>query len=371
MADGIQFTMQAVQATAPKYLKGAINLTLRKRFILSYLIKAGRVMYNEVGPEIIWKVKYRKPETRTANGNPDVFTATPTHKELRLGFAHLKSPNMIDQLTLAINRVSEQQIINLAGELITDSVESITESITDQLYLDNDSDSSALQGLGTVFKPLVGSANDLYAVPASGATYGGLSMELGQFGGRWSSDLATPPNSAGTPTDWPLGTGLSQWDFMAPKMFNYTGDWSGGGTNTWRSNCEMVMRRAPTAIDSLGGEGAAPTLFLMNRDHYDTFQDSVTDRERLHPSDYAKNLGFPQVMEYSGSLVAFDWSCPANKSYAINPQEMALCSMFSDLLYTNGPEYSLKDEAYLFRVGFVGQTRFNPKYMAEFGSYTV
>jgi hypothetical protein len=373
MADGIKLTMQAIQNTAPKYLKGAINLTLRKRFILSYLMKAGRVLYNETGPEIIWKVKYRKPETRTANGNTDVFSSMDNKKELRIGFSHLKTPNMIDQLTLLFNK-GEGQIIDLSEELVTDAVDSITESITDQLYLDNAGDTAALAGLASIFKPRVGATTDLYAIPAIGATYGGLSMELGTFGGRWSkndavSGYANTAMSAGSRTDFPNGQGDSQYDFMSPKMFNYTGNWSGGGTNTWRSNGEMCMRRAPSAIAALGGEGAAPAMFLMNREHYDTFRDALQDRERLTPSDYAKNLGFPGIMEYEGATLAYDYSCPSGKSYAINPQEMALCSAHSDLLYTNGPEYSIKDEAYLFRVGFVGNLRYNPKYMCEFGSY--
>lgn len=368
---GIEFTMQAIQATAPKYLKGAINLTLRKRFFLSYLMKAGRVTYKETSHQVTWRVKYRKPITRTANSNPDAFTSIDTYKTLTLGQAHLKSTNTLDHLTLLTNS-GEQQIINLSEDLINDSVESLTESICDQLYLDNGSDEAALQGMGVVFKPRVGAATDRCAIPAVGATYAGLSMELGQFGGRWSRLETTPYNTVavgGSPVDWPYGTGDSQFDFMSPKMFNYTGDWSGGGSNTFRSNGELLMRRSVSAVDALGGEGAAPAIYLMNRDHYDTFQDSVQDRERLHPSDYAKSMGFPTMMEYAGAIMAFDYSCPTGKTFCINPQEISLCSAYEQLFYTDGPEYDLKAQAYLFRAGFVGQTRFNPKYMAEIGTY--
>jgi len=364
----IEFTIQAITNTVPTYLNQAIDLTLRKRFVLSYLKKAGRILTNTAGPSITWNVTYKQPDVRSTNGNRASFSMANTKKQLSLGFAQLESTNAIDRNTLMVNS-SPNQIVNLAEEMTRECVAAITDTISDQIYYDNTNDPASLAGFKTLLNGDAGAATDLCAVPAAGSTYGGLSMVLGAFGGNWSAELPTPLCSSLT-NDWPEGSGSAQYDFMAPKFFNYNGDWTGGGVNNWRSTCEMIMRRAAVSINALGGEGAAPSIHLLPTGMYTTFQDSCQDRERLQPSDYAKSMGFPDMMTYAGALLAYDYSCPAATGYAFNPAEMALCSMAKDLLYTDGPTWSIVEQAYLFLVGFTGNIRFNPKYIATYGAFS-
>ena len=54
-----------VNATRPKYEKGASDNTIRNRFLLSRLRQAGRILYNESGEELRWQVKYSLPAVET------------------------------------------------------------------------------------------------------------------------------------------------------------------------------------------------------------------------------------------------------------------------------------------------------------------
>jgi len=369
----IEFTIQAIKATTDKYLKNYQDLTMRKRFMLSYLKKAGRIVTGETGPNIVWKVKARHPAVTSTSGSRSDFAMADVYETLTIGHGQLRSTNKIDRETLLVNR-GETQIINLADEMAKDCSDALGKALGENFYVDNSSDSAQLTGLQTLIRPDVGADTDRIAVPASGSTYGGKSMVLGALGGRWSKTLGTgnyynTKLGSSLQNDWPEGQGDPQYDYLAPKMFNYTGNWS--TSNNWATNCEKVMRRAVVSINALGGEGVAPAVHVLAPGLYTEFQDSVQDRERLTPSDYANKMGFPEMMSYAGALLAYDYDCPAGTGYALNPQEMALCSMSDQLFYTDGPTWDIQEGAYLFLIGFMGNYRWNPKYIASYGKYTV
>jgi hypothetical protein len=374
MSGELEFTIQAINATTKKFLKNYVDLTVRQRFILSYLQKTGRIMTGESGTSLEWKVKARKPDVKTNGGSRREFSMKDVYVTLNTGYGHMTSTNMLDSLTLQINK-GEQQIIKLVDEMGKDCSQAIGESLAAGFFVDGSSDPNQVTGLQEFINPDVGANTDRVAVPAAGTTYGGKSLVLGALGGKWSKSLGTgnyynTKLASGLQNDWPEGSGDPQYDYLTPKMFNYTGAWS-QGTNSWEVNCEKVLRRGHTSINVLGGEGMHPVVHVMSSGMYNTFQDSVQDRERLSLSDYATKLGFPDTMQYSGALLAIDFDCPAGQAFSFNPQEMALCSVNDQLFYTDGPTWSITEGGYLYLIGFLGNYRWNPKYIASYGSYTV
>ena len=291
------------------------------------------------------------------------------YEQLTVTHAQLEGTDMLDRNTMMVNK-GPQAIVNYTQEKLDDLVNSLADKMCSQVYVDNTSDTNQLTGLQTFMKSTVGANTDRMGVPTSGTTYGGKSMVLGAEGGTWSSNLASADrmNSSIT-TDWPQGQGDSQYDYLSPRLFNYTGNWS--STNNWENNCEKLLRRARVSIKALGGEGTAPALHVLSPELYNQLQDSVQVRERLKPSDYASKMGFPDTLAYEGSMVAFDYECPADKGYAMNPNEVSLYSVSDQLMYVDGPEWDIREQAYLFLVGFFGNLRWNPKAFAEYASYTV
>lgn len=368
----VEFTLQAIRATTEKYLKNYVDHTLRHRFLLSYLQKAGRIVTGESGTALNWRIKVRRPQVSTTSGGRLSWSNTDVYEPMNVGYAQMHSTNKLDRNTLLINK-GEEQIINLVDEMAKDCSAAIGDALCAGVYVDGSSDSNQLTGLQTFIRPDVGANTDRIAPPASGSEYAGKSMVLGALGGRWSALLPADERFTTLPataTDWPEGSGDPEYDFLAFKGFNYTGAWS-SGTNNWTVNCEKLLRRGQVAISALGGSGAAPSVHVMSRGMYNDFQDSVQDRERLSLSDYATKLGFPDTMQYSGVLLNWDYDCPPAVAYSLNPAEMALRVVTDQLFYTDGPEWNMIEQAHLFMIGFMGNFTWSPKNIAVYGSYTV
>lgn len=362
------YTAQAIANTAPKYLPGAINQTVRQRFLLSYLQKAGRFVMNEGGVSCTWNVTSRQPEVHTTRGQRAQFVGSDTKTQLTITHAQLEGTDVLDRNTMMVNK-GPTAIVKLTETKLDELVAAVADQISAQVYVNNSSDDSQLTGIGTLMRGEVAANTDRVAVPVSGATYGGKSMVLGNQGGKWDANLGGSRFNTVISTDWPEGRGDVQYDYLTPKMFNYTGDWS-DGTDTWALNCEKLLRRAKVSIRALGGAGAAPAVAVFAPEMYNELLDSIQTRERLRVSDYASDLGFGDTLSYDGMVIAFDYDCPSGKGYAINPQEMALYSVHDQLMYTDGPTWDTREQANLFLVGFLGNLRWNPKHFAEFGSYT-
>ena len=167
---------------------------------------------------------------------------------------------------------------------------------------------SFLQELSTVFNPIVGSDDDMLAIPAPGSTYRGVSTELGKSG-SWSSSLGAESRpSSLTGTDWPHGCGSPEYN-TAPGLFNYTGAWLNG--NIWAQNCMRIVRRASDFIRP-EGVSSKGVVFLMCMDHYDEFIEAISKVERLYYSD--------GLVLYEGSPIRQDGAVPEGVSYAVSPE---------------------------------------------------
>lgn len=367
----IPATILAIRNTAPKYLAGVIDQTKRNRFLLKWLESQGRILYNEKAVQHIWNVKARKPEVENAGGNtPVVFKTHNTNEQLSITHASMRSSSAIDRETYTLND-SPQAIVKLTEDMLYDLTSTLADAMNDSLYTDNTADPTLITGIGSIMKTHASlAATDRVAVPSATATYGGKNIKLGALGGRWSARLAAADRASSVHSnDWPDGNGDPQYDYLAPKMYNYTGAWQ-TGTNNWRTNGERILRRSRITMKALAGNMMTPTLHLLAPEMLADFQDSLVNRERLVVSDYAKSLGFNGVLEFEGAVLQEDYSCPSGRGYGINPKEMALYSCGSDLFYIDGPSWETLAQAYVMLVGFMGNIRWNPKHFSEYASYT-
>lgn len=361
--------MLAVKTTAPQLMKEATDMTLRRRLILKMLQESGNIIFNWRSPSMEWKVKVRTPKARAmTSGQRSIFKMHDAYESLTISHASMEVTDKLDRQTQMINQNSPNQIIDLASSKMEDLVLEMSRILGEQFYVDNSGTASdQLTGIQSFMKPSGSvAANDLVAIPDSAVSYGGKSIGLGAFGGFWTNQLSGPPSSI-LAKDWPEGSGSPEFDWNSPKMLKYTGNWNGTGSgNTWAGNCTKLLRRGSSYIAHTGGQGVTPIVNVLSLRLYNEFQDNLETRERLYVSDYAKELGFPDILNYQGALVTTDFNCPADRGYGINPAEMALYSVHDQLFFTDGPVWSTPEQSTLFLVGMLANFRWNVKHFIEY-----
>jgi len=363
----------AVKNTAPKYLKGAIDLTIRRRPMLGLLQQYGRLMFGADPSHITkWNVQVREPEIKEyGDSSRQVFTEHDAYEQLHIENAAYIGTDRLPLLTHQVNGGSNA-IVRHYDEKLPILTRSATHRICADTFFDNSAGvGTRLTGLATPMQPDAGvDANDLIAAPAASASYGGKSCQFGALGGAWSANLATKPSSV-LATDYPYGSGDPEYDALAPKMFNFSSNKWPGGNTTFKDNVLAMLSLAKLTTKSLGGDGTEPMLHMFSTGFYFDFQNSLSSKERiiLQHQDGA-DYGFPNVLNYEGALVNHDYDVPANKGYGLNIQEMSLYTLTPDLFYSEGPEWHIESQSYLFVVGFHGNYRFSSfKHFCEYGSY--
>lgn len=362
----------AVKATAPKYLKGAADQTIRKRPLLGMLQQYGRLKLGEEGSHITkWSIKVREPEIKEyGDSQRQVFNEHDAYEQLSIDNRAFIGTDKLSHLASNVNQGKNAIVVHY-DEKLPALVNAARHTISKGLYADGYAGNQrSLIGLGSFFKPdATVATNDLIAVPAATAMYGGKSVALQTFGGTWSTDMATSPSSVAA-VDWPYGQGDSEFDALTPKMFNaQSNQWPGSGT-TFKDNVAYMMSLAKLTTRSLGGDGSEPLLHLLCTEYYNDFQNHWAPIERIHLQHQdGADYGFPNTLNYEGAMVSTDYDVPSAKGYALNIEEMLLYTLTPDLFFSEGPVWSTEHQAYLFVVGFHGNYRFNPKHFVQYGVY--
>jgi hypothetical protein len=80
-------------------------------------------------------------------------------------------------------------------------------------------------------------------------------------------------------------------------------------------------------------------------------------------------MGFADAINQEGVALAYDFEVPSGTCYAFNVQNMELASLDKVLFGYKGPDFSIRDRAYLFYVGFWGNARYRPKHFAKLSAY--
>jgi hypothetical protein len=360
----------AIKNTAPKYLKGAADQTIRNRLWLSLLREHGRIKLGDGGVSCYWNVKAREPEIRqNGDAGQQIFAEHDAYEQLTVD---VRGYVGTDRLTLKKKLMNKGplQIVDLYGTKLENLLTSLSNNFGAELYIDGNAtgNENRLCGVNSCTGDDGNTvAADILANPSD--TYGGKSTALGNLGGTWTANLTTKPNATAA-KDWPYGSGSSEYDYISPKLINYSStSWPSGGT-TWRENCSVVMRRARTWCKATGGGDNIPMLHLLSSSLYDEFEDYQETKFRtIIPHKSAEDLGFPDALNFNGAIVKHEFDCPANEGYGINLQDFLLFSIHDEFFYTFGPEWNTESLSDLMLVGFFGNMRMNPKGIAKYKNY--
>ena len=351
-----------VAANAPDFAKGYEDLTIRSRYILSLAKQKGRFEFNKKGYEWNWQVQFDQQNvTQYADGGNLDFERSDLFRRMTIdsrGYTATDKMNDKEKEqyggnTGLINRYNE------IGKLL---MQSLSDKFGAELYKDGNATGreNSIHGIESFMGNGTTVAADIFAKPDD--DYAGRATDLGDQGGSWSAVLTTPPN-ASVATDWPYGSGDAKYDYLAPKMPNWSSSNWGTGVQTWKGNCHFVISTGQTVLTMTGGTKGAVDVFVCATDMFQGYKNSLeTLRRVVVPHKGANDLGFGMAINQDGMAIMPDFDCPANTGYFINVDQMKICSQTSSLFFSKGPEYDIKLNAYLWLMGFYGNCQWNPKW---------
>ena len=160
-------------STAPKYLKGATDVTLRQRLLPRFLDEEGRITRDATGKDLNWLIKYKLPvavpyvQGQPLNFSNDNFnlvgTVTPEFMVATSGM----------NFTEVLMNSGPTQIVNnllARGPML---LEAMQVKFAKDLYSDANVNLRSIIGLGTLVRrstTLVCTNADRIAVPLAGTT---------------------------------------------------------------------------------------------------------------------------------------------------------------------------------------------------------
>jgi len=355
-----------VNTTISKYMKGASDLTLRERVHFAMLRRRARIFYNASGLNLVRRVKFDLPETNVYTGGVLDFQPSDKYRTLTLDWIGYKVTDTMDELETLKNR-STEAIINRYDTVARDMRQSLEDNFGTEIYNNGTTYPTRLWGLETPMTAGDCEAGDKIAAP--NGSYCGKSTVPGAEGGTWSKDLSTYPNDS-LQVDWPDGTGSTVFDYISPKLLNWSSTaWVGSGSTTWLETCERVIRQGVIWGSITGGKAGRPQVCVLSGGLYaDYLNKQAAKQQIIVPHKELQDLGFEGAKQDGVSIVT-EYGVPANTGYLINYNRMELHCMYKQLFAVRGPEWDIHQHAWLFAAGFFGQLYFEPKSVAKLYNY--
>jgi len=358
-----------IHTTAPKYLSGAADNTIRKRLILSLLKQKGRIRFNENSYQCNWDVEFKEqPVEAYGDGGTLNFSRHDLYRQLQIDWRGYKATDLMTEKERLMND-GALAIVRRYDKIMPKLMRSLNNKFCAELFIDGyaSGNENRLHGLNSFTGTGTTIAADRVAKPSD--TYGGKSTEVGNEGGTWSSDLSTSPN-ANIATDWPDGKGDAEYDFMSPKLVNWSSDNWGTSSDTWENNCERALRQTTIWLSIGAGAEGKPDMFLMAGNLFYDYLNKQSGKQRIViPHKGAQDLGFQDVLNQEGVMIQTDFDVATDTAFALNVDQMELASLDNVLFASRGPEYDIKTDSWLFMVGFFGNARYNPKYFAKINNF--
>jgi len=368
-----------VRDLAPKYWKGASDLTVRNRLTFYILQRYGRITYNARSHSQVWNAKIRKPQVLPLVDNvPLEFVNQDTDIQFYTGIKGMGVTDTMPELEMLLAQGAPEQIVDRYSRKSIDLTESLDERLQTSFYSDGNDANSAYDYVGiktalgyNAASAAVFNVTDKVAQP--NATYAGQSCALAANGGTWSAALATSPNG-NLAKDWPFGQGSPEYDGTAPMIWNYASSAFGTGSTAWEDNAVRCTTEAATALVHRGGfanNGGAPLLCVMASEMFIALKHAFREQNRISVPYTDGDLGFPQdTLFIDGILYTSDYNVPAGEAYMIAPQYVEMFNVHPQLYKDYGPEFSLQHRGYLYMATAYGNFKWQPKYMARFVSRT-
>ena len=358
-----------INTTAPKYLAGAADNTIRKRLILSLLKQKGRIRFNENSYECNWDVEFKEqPVEAYGDGGTLNFSRHDLYRQLKVDWRGYKATDLMTEKERLMND-GALAIVKRYDKIMPKLMRSLNNKFCAELFIDGyaSGNENRLHGLESFMGNGTTVPADRIAKPSD--TYGGKSTEVGDQGGTWSSDLTLSPN-ASIATDWPDGNGDAEYDFMSPKLVNWSSDNWGTSSDTWENNCERVFRQSTIWLSIGAGEEGKPDMYLTAGNLFYDYLNKQSSKQRIViPHKGAQDLGFGDVLNQEGVMIQTDFDVPTDTSYGLNVDQLELASLDNVLFASRGPEYDIKTDSWLFMVGFFGNARYNPKFFAKIKNF--
>lgn len=360
-----------INTTKPAYMKGASDMTVRKRLFFSMLKRKGRITYNNSGYEAQRQVEFSQP-TMHQHGDGSMIDFG-NHQAFQRYVLPVSGYQASDSITMKQKEMNKGQeaLINLFKTKQGRLMKRLQHGLAAEMYLAGGGSGreNAIYGIETFLTETTPGAADRIATPND--SYGGLNTNLADQGGSWSANLSTFPNAT-LAKDWPDGSGDTEYDYFAPKLINWSSTSWGTGSTAWEDNCWRVIGQAITWLTIPGGDDGMPEVCVMGSNLFQGYKNHEEAIRRISiPHKTANDLGFAgNVLNQDGCAISADFDCPANTAYFINTSTVEVASWTPELFWMRGPtEDARSGYSALWACGFYGQVFWQPKYVGKAKNY--
>lgn len=358
-----------VATLADRYKKGAEDLTIRSRLALKWLEKQGRIVLNCDAEYTYFAVQKAEPPVEGhAEAGVINFGRRNLWGQAKVPWRGYVATDMMYRQE-RMEAKGDVVLVNRYARIMEHLAEATRNRLHKDLYIDGNASGNEnfIQGLNSFCGYTSGStvAADKIAFPND--SYFGLSTNLATDG-TWTSALGTSPNAV-VATDWPDGDGDAEYDYWTPKLINTVS--SEFGASTWSENCETCLRQAVSWLSLINGTSGSELVCIMAGNMMTDLKEKFAARNRqILPHKTATDLGFPQVLEFEGLALHQEFGVGADTGFIWNMEKAELCSLAKSLLFRDGPGWDIKEQAWLFLLGFYGNLRVkSPKYFAKLYPY--
>lgn len=367
-----------VHQASAKYSKIITDLTVRHQLALRLLERRGNINLGVDGSyETIYPVDWKDaPITSLGYGgqasySPRDYTKTATIEwrgYLTTDMMHIKEQSELGGSTA--------RFVDRYKRIVPKQLKGMRKKIGLEIYTDGGANGNQDRfcGLETFCNADVTAttgtdADDLIAKPDD--TYNGLDTDAGTAG-SWSTAMGTGnfPNDA-IATDWPEGTGDVEYDYWTPKLVNWSStSWPSGASNAWSDTGAYVLRRTIQWLQQTAGMDGNTLLVMLSGALMTDFKNAQEAKIRTiaqHPE--ARDLGFPEVLEYDGAMLKTEYGVPADTGYVFNMDEVSLEILDKEFITTRGPLLDPDSLAYKWFAYTFGNYKFIPKFCAKLKNF--
>lgn len=375
-----------VNQAIPEYLRDVLDTTVYKRLWMAMIQNRGRLTTGVNGSyESRFPLDWREaPVTTLAYGQDIAFAPQDYLKWGSLEWKALVAADLMHVIEYMKIANSPNTVVDRYKQIVPKLISAIKNQIGLQIY--NNANASGktedFDGLETACGTVEAAGSitdatcdvlDIVAAHSTTATYLGLPTYLSQSG-TWSTTMAhsrgVQPNYV-INSDWPEGSGDSEYGYRAPKLLNWSSSAWGTSAVTWESNCQRAISRAAMWIrNTAGGEGNGSSLMAMlSTNLMSGFKNSLRASTLiLSPHKEAEQLGFGDVLNFEGVGVYSEYGCPINTGYILDMDDLELKFISKDIVESRGP-FETPEGSYKWSAISLGNFKFDPRRLAKLFNY--
>lgn len=371
-------SISRLQTLVTQYIAGVADRTVQNTPFLNVLQAAGCIEFNVKGNLFEKCVQFDdKPLTPMSSAGGLTFQNSEFERKLEFRPAGYEMAEAVPMLDVDLGGGSNDYVDDVVEQRLKYLTESALKKIDPELFIDNTvaGYTDRLGGLQSFHKYQSTTAADRVALPSATETYGQQKLALASEGGNWSDELAAADRfNASLTNDWPDGNGDGRYDWNSPIGVNFASSkWKSGAT--FETNCCEVLESAlmwsRARLGNIAGPGMPPMQIMMGATRMREFKTYLRTKYQLnldtHP--FMLSLGIDNAFNYEGASVMTGMSCPSHKIFGWHPADTEFKCTYDKIYKAMGPEWSLKDKAYLIAMFILGRLMFSPRSSFEIANY--